>query len=298
MRNTAVKQQERLQAILDQIPADHPLAGARLTASRGVGGGCINETERLETDRGPVFLKRHRPDQAELYAGEAHGLSLLAPHIRVPAVLAHGVTDDHAWLLLEWLDIGGGDDEERLGEQLAALHRQSGDAFGLDRDNHIGATDQINGWDRDWVRFYADKRLAPQLDWAAARGLDSGTIAVGERLIDALPAFFSDYRPRPALIHGDLWGGNHGFLTDGTPVLFDPAAYYADREAEIAMTELFGGLSSRFRAAYEAIWPLDAGYRVRRDLYNLYHVLNHFNLFGGGYGRQAGNLIARLSAQH
>jgi len=251
----------------------------------------------LETDRGPIFLKRHRSDQAELYAGEAHGLNLLAPHIRVPEVLARGVTDDSAWLLLEWLDIGGGGDEARLGEQLAALHQQSSDAFGLDRDNHIGATDQVNGWERDWVRFYAKKRLAPQLDWAVARSLDPAIRTAGERLIDALPAFFSDYHPRPSLIHGDLWGGNHGFLADGTPVLFDPAAYYADREAEIAMTELFGGFSPRFCAAYEAAWPLDPGYRTRRDLYNLYHVLNHFNLFGGGYGRQSASLISRLLAQ-
>jgi len=297
MRNTAANQQARLQAILDRIPTEHPLVGARLNDSRGVAGGCINQTQRLETDHGPVFLKTNRADQANLFDGEAHGLKLLAPHIRVPEVIAQGVDDGEAWLLIEWLELGGRGDDTAMGEALAALHHASSEAFGLDRNNHIGATDQINGWDRDWIRFYGQKRLAPQLDWAGRRGLSAATIDAGEKLIEALPAFFHGYHPAPSLIHGDLWGGNHDFLNDGTPVLFDPAAYYADREAELAMTELFGGFSARFRSAYEAAWPLDPGYRSRRDLYNLYHVLNHFNLFGGGYGRQASSMIDRLLAQ-
>ena len=260
-------------------------------------GGCINEAQQLDTDRGPVFLKRNRAEMAELFRAEARGLTLLAPHIRVPDVLANGVIDDSAYLLLEWLDVRPGGDDARLGERLAELHQQTAEAFGLDHDNHIGATPQLNGWSTDWVRFWGERRLAPQLQRATERGLDTGTIDAGQRLIEALPAFLCAYRPRPALIHGDLWGGNHGFLADGTPVLFDPAAYYADREAELAMTELFGGFAPGFRASYHAAWPLDPGYSGRRPLYNLYHVLNHYNLFGGSYGRQADGMIQRLLAE-
>ncbi len=119
---------------------------------------------------------------------------------------------------------------------------------------------------------------------------------LGEKLMDTLPAFFAGYTPQPSLLHGDLWSGNHAFLADGTPVIFDPAAYYGDRECDLAMTELFGGYSAEFYAAYRAAYPLDAGYATRRDLYNLYHILNHANLFGGGYTRQAEQMMQRLLA--
>ncbi|MGM0517334.1 MAG: fructosamine kinase family protein [Pseudomonadota bacterium] len=299
------------QAILDDALArlhkseapQGPLAEAiaqrdRLTVEgqRGIGGGCIADAARLETDAGPLFVKTHPDRDDGMFPAEAHGLEALGERIRTPQVVASGSVDGTAYLLLEWLDLGSVD-PAALGEAMAELHAEPQEHFGFESDNFIGAMPQLGGEDDDWARFYGQRRLAPQLDWAAERGLSSSAVEAGHELVESLPAFFSDYRPWPALIHGDMWGANHGGLADGTPVLFDPATYRADREAEIAMTELFGGFPPAFYRAYEAHLPLDPGYRVRKTLYNLYHVLNHFNLFGGGYGRQADGMIRRLLAE-
>ncbi|MFW6021129.1 MAG: fructosamine kinase family protein [Guyparkeria sp.] len=275
------------------------LAGAaslEVTGQRGIGGGCIADASRLETNVGPLFLKTHPDRDDGMFPAEAHGLEALGARIRTPDVVAAGSVDGTAYLLLEWLDLGPVDDTA-LGEALAELHAEPEPAFGWEEDNFIGAMPQLGGEDDDWARFYGQRRLTPQLDWAAERGLSSGTIDAGRELIEALPAFFTDYRPHPALIHGDMWGANHGALADGTPILFDPATYRADREAEIAMTELFGGFSPGFYRAYQAHLPLDPGYRTRKTLYNLYHVLNHFNLFGGGYASRADGMIRQLLAE-
>lgn len=278
--------------------AESIAARGRLTLAgqRGIGGGCIADAARLETDTGPLFLKTHPDRDDGMFPAEARGLEALSERIRTPQVVASGSVDGTAYLLLEWLDLAPVNDAA-LGEAMAELHAEPQANFGWPEDNFIGAMPQLGGEDDDWARFYAEKRLAPQLDWAAERGLSARTIDAGHELIETLSAFFSDYRPHPALIHGDMWGANHGALTDGTPVLFDPATYRADREAEIAMTELFGGLGPGFYQAYRAQLPLDPGYRTRKGLYNLYHVLNHFNLFGGGYGRQADGMIHRLLAE-
>ena len=177
------------------------------------------------------------------------------------------------------------------------MHRYTSGKFGWTRDNTIGSTPQVNTQEADWVTFYAERRLRFQFELAAENGCAQGVQTQGETLLEKLPVFFTNYRPQASLLHGDLWGGNHAALRDGTPVIFDPAPYYGDREADLAMTELFGGFSARFYAAYRAAWPLDAGYAVRKDLYNLYHVLNHLNLFGGGYRGQAQDLIERLLSE-
>ena len=184
----------------------------------------------------------------------------------------------------------------RLGEQLASMHRTLGAGFGWMRDNTIGSTPQINTQESDWIVFWRDHRLGFQLTLAAHDGHTGELQRQGERLLQRLPSFFSDYRPLPSLLHGDLWGGNAAATAAGEPVIFDPAVYYGDREADIAMTELFGNFPPAFYAAYRATWPLDTGYAQRRDLYNLYHVLNHLNLFGAGYLRQAQSMIAKLLA--
>ncbi|MGB8408842.1 MAG: fructosamine kinase family protein, partial [Gallionella sp.] len=168
--------------------------------------------------------------------------------------------------------------------------------FGFDHDNFIGTTPQPNGWKNNWIDFWRENRLGFQLRLAAQNGYGGQLQDLGVRLLDALPVFFNSYTPQPSLLHGDLWGGNHAYLPDGTPVIFDPATYYGDRECDLAMTELFGGYSAEFYAAYRAAYPPDAGYAVRRDLYNLYHVLNHANLFGGGYARQAEQMMQKLLA--
>jgi protein-ribulosamine 3-kinase len=187
--------------------------------------------------------------------------------------------------------------ESALGERLALQHRRAATAFGWRRDNTIGRTPQLNGWSESWVTFLRERRLRYQLDLAARNGYSGRLQPQADALLERLHAFFTDYQPIPSLLHGDLWGGNWAVAEDGGPVIFDPAVYYGDREADLAMTRLFGGFGPDFYAAYQAAWPLDAGARTRCDLYNLYHVLNHANLFGTGYIRQAQTLIGSLLAQ-
>ncbi len=236
-------------------------------------------------------------------AAEADGLRALAAAgcVRTPQIVAAGETASEAWLELEYLELAGLDRAAgaRLGEQLAALHRsyRSDDAYGWPRDNFIGATPQSNRTHRTWAGFFAAERLKPQLVLASANGLPGEVRERGERLIESVAAFFVDYHPAPALLHGDLWSGNAGRLPDGTPAIFDPAVYRGDRETDLAMSELFGGFPESFYAAYRLAWPLDAGYETRKTLYNLYHVLNHFNLFGAGYLGQAKRMIDKLLAE-
>ena len=262
-------------------------------------GGCINQGFILVGSNGRrFFLKRNDARRAAMFAAEAAGLDelLAAGAVRVPAPICHGVSGTQAFLVLEWLDLGGPGDAAALGRGLAALHRTTRPRFGWHRDNTLGSTPQINTEATDWPGFFAEQRLGYQLRLARHNGAGAGLINSGERLMAQLPAFFSGYQPLPSLLHGDLWGGNYGYA-DGAPVLFDPAVYFGDREADLAMTELFGGFPAAFHAAYREAWPLDPGYGVRKTLYNLYHVLNHFNLFGGGYASQAQDMIARLLAQ-
>lgn len=241
-------------------------------------------------------------ERARLEA-ESDGLAALAAtgSVRVPAIVGAGETAHEAWLELEYLELApldraGG---ARLGEQLAALHRAHGaeDAYGWPRDNFIGATPQSNQSHRTWAGFFAAERLRPQLALASAHGMPRELRERGEKLAERVAAFFVDYRPRPSLLHGDLWAGNAGQLPDGTPAIFDPAVHRGDREADLAMSELFGGFPESFYAAYRLAWPLDPGYETRKTLYNLYHVLNHYNLFGAGYLGQARRMIDRLLAE-
>jgi fructosamine-3-kinase len=171
------------------------------------------------------------------------------------------------------------------------------DQFGWHRDNTIGSTPQPNRRNRDWAQFWAGQRLDFQLRMAAANDAGARLVARGERLLEALPALLERHRPPASLLHGDLWSGNYAYTRDGEPAIFDPATYYGDRETDLAMTELFGGFPREFYAAYQSAWPLDAGYATRKRLYNLYHVLNHFNLFGGGYLAQAQGLIDGLLSE-
>jgi fructosamine-3-kinase len=263
-----------------------------------VGGGCINACYRVRADGVEVFIKLNSPGFADAFAAEADGLAALREAgMPAPEPLAHGATATHAFLALERLKLGGSGDWSRMGHALAGLHRASGQKFGWRRDNYIGATPQANEWCADWIEFWRDRRLAPQLALAEANGYGRELRADLERLVAGLDTLFSAYRPASSLLHGDLWSGNAGFLADGAPVVFDPAVYRGDREADVAMTELFGGFPETFYAAYREAWPLDPGYAVRRDLYNLYHVLNHLNLFGAGYLGRARSLARRLLSE-
>jgi fructosamine-3-kinase len=177
------------------------------------------------------------------------------------------------------------------------MHRQAQPYFGWRRDNTIGSTLQLNSSSDDWLTFWREQRLGFQLKLAANNGYGGSLQAKGERLCSDMAVFFEHYSPHPSLLHGDLWAGNAAVDKQGRPVVFDPACYYGDREADLAMTELFGGFSPDFYSAYQAEWPLDHGYSLRKTFYNLYHSLNHLNLFGGGYLRQAESMMAQLLAE-
>lgn len=265
-------------------------------------GGSISTACRVESADGPVFVKLEQPGLSDRLEAERDGLAALsdAGAVRVPRVLACGVTAGTAaksFLVLEWIEAARQPAAAAvLGEQLAALHRCTSDRFGWHRDNYIGATPQPNTQSNSWSTFLRDQRLGFQLQLARRRGFHFSE-AHAQRLLDGLPEFYRDYAPAPSLLHGDLWGGNWFSDAGGRPVIFDPAVYYGDREADLAMTELFGGFGADFYAAYAEAWPLDPGYAVRRDLHQLYHLLNHLNLFGGGYREQAARLLEKLCAE-
>lgn len=262
---------------------------------RPVHGGSIHSAWQIEDGPQRYFLKTGKEKAARMFAAEAGGLGALAAAaaIRTPTVIACGAADDCAFILLEWLDLQPLNHAAGsiLGRKLAQLHRCLGESCGWHEDNFIGATPQINTPHRDWAYFFGMYRLRPQLDLAVARGLDKGLHARGLAIVERLSGLFLDYRPQASLLHGDLWAGNVGQLADGEPVIFDPACYRGDREADIAMAELFGGFPTSFFAAYREDWGLDRDYERRKPLYNLYHILNHYNLFGAAYLGQAGRMI-------
>jgi fructosamine-3-kinase len=266
-----------------------------------VGGGSIHQALRYRTKHGSIFVKVGTSAAAAMFEAEADGLRALAKAeaCRVPAVLALGEYSARSFLCLEWLDLTASSDiaEDTLGAQLATLHRTQAQAYGAHRDNFIGRTPQRNRSTSSWPQFFREQRLLPQLELARDNGADAHTVDRGLQLAESLDAFFGGHRPAASLLHGDLWGGNWGATREAAPVLFDPAVYFGDRETDIAMTRLFGGFGPRFYAAYQAAWPLDPGAAERAGLYNLYHVLNHFNLFGGGYLAQARGMIERVLAE-
>jgi fructosamine-3-kinase len=268
-------------------------------ALQPIGGGDINQAFSVQSGTCRFFVKANRAERLPMLEAEAAALrALIATHsVRAPQPLCSGTAVGQAFLVLEYLDLRGSGDAAQLGEQLAALHRAPQPQFGWAHDNWIGSTPQPNGWQHDWIAFWRDRRLGFQLRLAAKNGYGGALQRDGEALLARLAGFFDGYTPAPSLLHGDLWGGNHGYLADGTPVIFDPAVYVGDRECDLAMSELFGGFAPAFYAAYREVWPLDAGYLVRKMLYNLYHILNHANLFGGGYAAQAQRMVAQLLAQ-
>jgi len=264
-----------------------------------LGGTPLNGTWQLVADGRRFFVKTNTVASLPMLEAEADGLRELARAgaIRVPAPAACGGAGEVAFLALEWLDLSAGGRDAALGTALAQLHRTTAKAYGWHRDNTIGTTPQDNAWTDDWTAFFRDRRIAPQLALAARTGHGGRLQRDGEKLLAAIPALLAGHAPEASLLHGDLWSGNASRLASGEPVIFDPAVYFGDREADLAMTELFGGFGADFYAAYRATWPIDAGYSVRRTLYNVYHVLNHVNLFGGGYLAQAETMIGSLLAQ-
>jgi len=291
---------EAFAAIAGEIAA---LSGVPCAPAPGerVGGGSINTCYRWPAGDGALFVKVGPRAAHAAFAAEAAGLLELgaARALRVPQVRSCGHTDAAAFLALEWIEAARADRacEHRLGEGLAAQHAVTAVRFGWQRDNTIGRTPQPNGWIDGWTEFFRERRLRPQLALAVENGLAAQLAASGERLLESLPALLAGHHPAASLLHGDLWGGNWLATASGEPVIFDPAVYYGDRETDLAMTRLFGGFGEAFYRAYEARWPPAPGAEVRAELYNLYHVLNHANLFGGGYAQQARAIMERLLAE-
>ncbi len=261
-----------------------------------VHGGHINKAWCLTSASHRFFVKTNRPGLLSMFEAEQSGLDAMrnSHSIRVPEVVGCGLANEFAFIVMEFLELGGAMDEALFGRQLATLNGYIYDRFGFQIDNTIGSTAQINTFSQDWVEFWQRYRLGYQLELAQENRLDKGMIKRGEKLVEQVDRFFTGYQPLPSLLHGDLWSGNQSADKTGNPVIFDPACYFGDHEADLAMMELFGRPSQRFFGAYEEVFPIDSGYSARRDLYNLYHILNHANLFGGGYAASARNIIERL----
>lgn len=284
---------------------------AQISASTGIpfsvqkvekiGGGCISQGHRIESSGQYFFVKINSSDNFSMFEAEASGLQEICNSraLRVPIPVCWGRNDSRSWLVMEFLEMGsaGREGAESLGRGLASMHRFSSEKFGWVRDNTIGTTPQFNRLSSNWIQFWRDQRLGYQLQLAKENGYTGKLQPLGERLMAELDAFFMDTLTVPSLLHGDLWSGNYTFDSAGQPVLFDPAIYYGDREADLAMTELFGGFPTNFYAAYRETYPLDPGYVIRKDLYNLYHILNHLNLFGEGYLNQAEEMMEKLHSE-
>lgn len=278
-----------------EITQHRSIGGGSINQAYGVSGQLTNRSGREDSQQ-TYFVKLNQASKVTMFEAEAIGLKQMAASqtIRVPQPLIWGVIDRSAYLILEWLDLGNSNAQSwaQMGQNLAAMHRvTSGQGFGWSDHNTIGETPQINSWTASWVEFFTEHRLGYQFRLANRRG---GHLPQQAQLLAAVPDLLADHIPQPALVHGDLWSGNAAVTRAGEPVIFDPAPYYGDREVDIAMSQLFGSFPAPFYEAYQKAYPLAAGFQRRKILYNLYHILNHFNLFGGSYLAQANQMIASL----
>ena len=253
---------------------------------------------RVYSEDAVYFLKVGSKSDVNRFVAEATGLELIAltNTVHTPRVFNVGNVRDNAYILMEFLEMGPQTNHSalELGKQLALMHQTTADFFGLNQTNWIGLTKQFNKQEADWVVFYRDQRLLPQLELAYSKGYATALEDKATNLLNNLNVFFEDYFPTPSLLHGDLWAGNWGTLCNNKPVIFDPAVYYGDRETDIAMTLLFGGFSEEFYESYNSIWQTSPGFSIRQDLYNFYHVINHLNIFGNSYLLLSENLLDKL----
>jgi len=266
---------------------------------RDLNGGDINQAALIQSKDNNWFVKYRRNAPPGIFQAEALALAEISATrcIRVPEAIAWGTVNDTSWLVLEHLELTSNGPASLLGEQLAVMHDVSSNSFGWSGNNFIGTTPQLNDMSDNWAGFWRDCRMEPQLELAKGNGFGGRLLNRGERLMASIDQLMHDHKPAASLLHGDLWAGNKAFTSGGQPVIFDPASYYGDRETDIAMTELFGGFEPAFYTAYLAHSPLPEGYLLRRELYKLYHVLNHLNLFGAAYLSRCENIIDELLAQ-
>ncbi|MCC5840676.1 MAG: fructosamine kinase family protein [Opitutales bacterium] len=279
-----------------ELLARHTRLTVTVSSVRPVSGGCIHRALRIDTPEGAFFAKENAAPNLALFETEARSLGVLAGAgaVRVPRVVGAFAEGERAYLVLEYIEMGptppGG--MAVLGEALACLHGVSAEAFGWAETNFIGSTPQANPWSGEWVAFIRDHRLQPMADRLAGKGVH---FRHWNDVMENVDTVIGGFPVVPSLLHGDLWGGNAGFTCTGEPLIYDPASYYGHAETDLALTELFGGFSREFYDAYFSVRPREDGYARRRELYNLYHILNHALLFGGGYAAQAQHLIDRLA---
>lgn len=277
------------------------LLGKQIESANRVSGGSINQAAKIALSDGrSCFLKWNTSADPDMFVKEEKGLELLKSadtSLRIPDVFASGKTENGTgFLLQEFIDEGHSSPKSAVdfGKSLAELHQHHHEQFGLDHDNYIGKLPQSNTWHQSWIDFFVDERMKPQLKMAADAGkLGSQAITHFESMYKQLPEIFPD--EPPSLLHGDLWGGNYFFDDEGRATIYDPAVYYGHREIELAFTYLFGGFSAAFYDAYEETYPLEQDFSRRKDVYNLYPLLVHTNLFGGSYGRQVERIVSRFS---
>ena len=271
---------------------------AELLSVSPVGGGDINEAYRFETTLGTYFVKKNSSSRfPQMFKKEALGLKILADaeEIPVPEVMTWDETGEEAFLIMKYIPPGtkSTDFWETFGRRLAALHRHTDEMFGLDHDNYIGSLHQSNRRHRSWTDFFREERLQFQVKMARDAGrIDSDTIRQFERFYQKLEDIFP-VEP-PALIHGDLWGGNFIVNPEGEAVIIDPAVYYGHREMDLGMSQLFGGFHHEFYEAYNRHYPLEPGWQKRLDYCNLYPLMVHVNLFGGGYLGSVKSILKRF----
>ncbi|HLT56384.1 MAG TPA: fructosamine kinase family protein [Bacillota bacterium] len=284
---------ELLEAGIGQIEPDGVIA-----EFRSVPGGDINEAYYVRTKENEYFVKANRKAEKEFFAFEAYGLKKIrrTNTIRVPHVYAIMEVSGIPMLWLEWIFGAKKNETDRLlGEQLAALHLNEAEGYGMDRDGFIGNLKLPNQMTNDWVAYFRDYRLYPQLVYGKQRGTIAGKRgkqleAVMKKLERWIPAF-----PKKSILHGDLWGGNWLAGADGNPYLIDPSIFYGDHEMEIAFTELFGGFSRTFYEAYNTAFPLSESYEERKELYQLYYLLIHLNMFGESYGSAVDRILRKYA---
>jgi fructosamine-3-kinase len=278
---------EQIQKAFLQFLSEHFSKPVGLHSVLPLSGGSINEAFRLETSVGAFFVKfNHASAYPGMFAKEAKGLQILrkAAEIRIPEVIHQAETADFSFLILEFIREGflKKDFWDFFGRRLADLHRHTDTAFGLDHDNYMGSLIQRNRQHSDWISFFIEERLEPQLKLAREKGAVSVQLI---RQAESMYRYLEEIIPveKPALIHGDLWNGNWLAGDAGNPCLIDPAVYYGHREVDLSMTRLFGGFPADFYEAYREAFPLEKGWEKRTDIFNLYPLLIHVNLFGGGY---------------
>jgi len=263
-------------------------------------GGDINQTIKISNGDQHYFVKINEASLSKMFTDEIAGLNELrdAQSFRIPDVICTGSNEKHCWLVLEYIELRQGNNESftQAGHLLAKQHQHIAEKFGYKSDNRIGSSKQSNQLNDDWSDFWKTSRLSFQLNLAINNGFTGNIIKCIEELILNCH-YFLNHNPTASLLHGDLWSGNLSFDNSGTPVMYDPAIYYGDRETDIAMTELFGGFSQDFYLAYQETFDINHDYQHRKTLYNLYHILNHMNLFGGSYESQAETMANRLLSE-